>query len=195
MQRNEHMLPHDASFYFKGNKTRMEMGIAGMGKNITIYDGDSKYTYILLNIFGKKLALKKSDSEMVEFKKSIIPDSVKISSSIQVMEETKKIAGYLSQKALVTQVINQDTFVNECWFTRDVAPYNTMQDKSLEAIPGLLMQFTSNASGAKMTLSVKMLNPIPIDNYFFEIPKDYQIVTEEEFNKLMPVLRSGGQGR
>jgi GLPGLI family protein len=189
MKRNEHMLPHDASFYFKGQKTRMEMGIAGMGKNTTIYDGNTKETVILLNLFGKKLALKKSDSEMVAFKKTIIPDSIKITSSVTLFPDTKKIAGYVCQKAMVKQIIGKDTFNNECWFSRDIAPYNTMQDPSLEGIPGILMQYSSNASGALMTLTVRMVSPIPMEDYLFEIPKEYQVVTEEELNKLIPVLQ------
>lgn len=189
MQRNEHMLPHDASFYFKGPKTRMEMGIAGMGKNTTIYNGDSKETVILLNIFGKKLALKKSDSEMVEFRKTIIPDSIKVTSTVTLINETKKIAGYVCEKAMVKQIIGKDTFTNECWYSRDIAPYNTMQDPSLNGIPGILMQYSSNASGALMTLTVRMVSPIPMEDYLFEIPKDYQVVTEQELNKLIPVLQ------
>ena len=189
MQRNDHMLPHDASFYFKGSKTRMEMGIAGMGKNTTIYDGNSKETVILLNLFGKKLALKKSDSEMVAFKKTIIPDSIKITSSVTLLPDTKKIAGYVCEKAVVKQIIGKDTFNNECWFSRDIAPYNTMQDPSLDGIPGILMQYSSNASGALMTLTVRMLNPIPIEDYLFEVPQEYQVVTEEELNKLISALK------
>ena len=51
MKRNEHLLPHEASFYFKNQRTRMEMGLAGMGKNTTIYDGNTRETIVLLNIF------------------------------------------------------------------------------------------------------------------------------------------------
>jgi hypothetical protein len=93
----------------------MEMGIAGMGKNTTIYNGNTKETVILLNLFGKKLALKKSDSEMVAFKKTIIPDSIKVTSSVTLFPDTKKIAGYVCQKAMVKQIIGKDTF-NAVWF-------------------------------------------------------------------------------
>jgi hypothetical protein len=40
-----------------------------------------------------------------------------------------------------------------------------------------------------MTLTVRMVSPIPMEDYLFEIPKEYQVVTEEELNKLIPVLQ------
>ncbi len=194
MRRNEHLLPHEASFYFKDKRTRMEMGLAGMGKNTTIYDGNSKETIVLLNIFSKKLALKKSDSEMVAFKKEMVPDSLQLSFKVNLINEYKKIAGYNCQKAQVIKQTKYDTSFNECWFTREIMPYNTQNEEGLKEIPGFLMQYSSNNNGVIMQLTVKLVSLVPMEDKIFEIPATYQVVTEEEFKRLLPLLQSQKSG-
>lgn len=189
MKRNEHLLPHEASFYFKDKRTRMEMGLAGMGKNTTIYDGNTKETIVLLNIFSKKLALKKSDSEMVAFKKEMVPDSLQLSFKVNLLNEYKKIAGYTCQKAQVIKQTKYDTSTNECWFTREIMPYNTQNEEGLKEIPGFLMQYSSNNNGVIMQLTVKLVSLVPMEDKLFEIPSTYQVVTEEEFKRLLPLLQ------
>jgi GLPGLI family protein len=190
MKRNEHLLPHEASFYFKDQRTRMEMGLAGMGKNTTIYNGYTRETIVLLNIFSKKLALKKSDSEMVAFKKEMVPDSLKLNFKVSILNEYKKIAGYNCQKAQVIRQTIYDTSINYCWFTRDILPYNTQNEQGLKEIPGFLMQYSSDNNGVVMQLTVKMVSPVPIEDKMFEIPTTYQVVSDAEFKRLLPLLQS-----
>ncbi len=194
MKRNEHLLPHEASFYFKDNRTRMEMGLAGMGKNTTIYNGNTKETIVLLNIFSKKLALKKSDSEMVAFKKELVPDSLQLSFRVNILEDYKKIAGYNCQKAQVIRQTLYDTTSNDCWFTKEIPPYNTQTEEGLKEIPGFLMQYSSNNNGVIMQLTVKMVSPLPMEDKLFEIPTTYQVVTDAEFKRLLPLLQSKQSG-
>ena len=194
MKRNEHLLPHEASFYFKDKRTRMEMGLAGMGKNTTIYDGNTKETIVLLNIFSKKLALKKSDSEMVAFKKEMVPDSLQLSFKVNILNEYKKIAGYNCQKAQVVRQTVYDTTFNDCWFTKEIPPYNTQNEDGLKEIPGFLMQYSSNNNGVIMQLTVKMIAPLPMEDKLFEIPTTYQVVTDAEFKRILPLLQSQQSG-
>ena len=192
MLRNEHLLPHDASFYFKGERTRMEMGISGMGKNTTIYHGDSAKNIVLLNLRGKKFALIKSDSEMLEIRKSMMPtDSSNKLVEVKIVEEFKKISEFNCQKAIVTRNKNGINQESSCWFTRDIAPYNTKNDPNLAAIPGFLMQYSMIENGINMTMTVKMVMKVPIEDHFFEIPIGYRIVTEQELNKILMLMQTG----
>jgi hypothetical protein len=193
MKRNEHMLPHDASFYFKGEKTRMEMGVGGMGKNSTIYDRSKKQTTVLLNIYGKKFALIKSDSEMVELRKSMIQDTSKRIVAVELLSDQKIIAERSCHKALVHQTINGLKKTNECWYTNEIPPFNTENDDNLKAIKGFLMQYTITENGVTMVMKVKMVQGVPIDEKMFEIPTGYQIVSESELNRILTVMQ-GGQG-
>ncbi len=194
MKRNEHLLPHEASFYFKDKRTRMEMGLGGMGKNTTIYDGNTKETIVLLNIFSKKLALKKSDSEMVAFKKEMVPDSLQLTFKVNILNEYKKIAGYNCQKAQVIRQTIYDTTFNDCWFTKEIPPYNTQTEEGLKEIPGFLMQYSSNNNGVIMQLTVKMVAALPMEDKLFEIPTTYQVVTDAEFKRILPLLQSQQSG-
>lgn len=191
LRKNEHMLPHDASFYFKGENTRMEMGVMGMGKNTTIYRGDSAKNIVLLNLKGRKYALVKSDSEMVEVKKSLTPNDSDYSFlGVTILDEFKKIANLNCQKALIKRKIRGQIIENECWFTREIPPYNTKNDSNLSKIPGFLMQYMMVENGVSMTMTVKLVMPSPIENNMFEIPVGYQIVTEKDLERLLKVMQS-----
>ncbi|MDP3928776.1 MAG: DUF4412 domain-containing protein [Bacteroidota bacterium] len=192
MRRNEHMLPHDASFYFKGEKTRMEMGISGMGKNTTIYNGDSATNTVLLNIKGKKFALIKSDSEMVEVRQSFAPnDSNYAFLGVTVVNEFKKIVDFNCQKAIVKRKVNGIIQETICWFTKEIPPYNTKNDPNLHDIPGFLMQYSMTENGMSMTMTVKLVMRVPIEDSYFEIPQGYQIVSEKELNRILMVMQNG----
>ncbi|OYU96855.1 MAG: hypothetical protein CFE21_00785 [Bacteroidetes bacterium B1(2017)] len=194
MKRNEHMLPHEASFYFKNNKTRMEMGLGGIGKNSTIYDREKKTSTILLNISGKKFALVKSDSEMVEIKKSMNLDTVQKTIKIDYSNETKIIAGKTCKKAIINKTSKGITQSSDCWYTTEIPPFNTENDALLNEIKGFLMEYSITENGMTMVMKVKMVNPIPIEDKLFEIPPSYQLVTEKELNRLMMVLQNNPTG-
>ncbi|MDZ4668728.1 MAG: DUF4412 domain-containing protein [bacterium] len=190
MKRNEHLMPHDASFYFKNNKTRFEMGIGGLGKNTTIYDRSLKQNTILLNIKGKKFAMIKSDSEMVAAQKSLISnDTNNKFLRLEILDQHKKIAERNCQKAIVYRMLNGKEQANECWFTKEIPPFNTINDPNLKALDGFLMQYTISENGMSMNMTVKMVMPIPIEDAKFEIPLGYQVVTEKELYKLLLVLQ------
>jgi hypothetical protein len=191
MLRNEHMLPHDASFYFKGEKTRMEMGISGMGKNSTIHNDSTTKNTVLLNIKGKKFALIKSDSEMTEVRKSMaISDSSKKFVSVKLVDEFKKITDLNCQKALILKSVNGVMQESSCWFTREIPPYNTKNDPNLKDIPGFLMQYNLEENGISMTMTVKLVMRTMIEDSFFEIPLGYQLVNEEELNRILMVMQN-----
>jgi hypothetical protein len=194
MLRNEHLLPHDASFYFKNDKTRMEMGVAGAGKNSTIYDGSKKQSTILLNIYGRKFALIKSDSEMVEVKKSMMIDTTQKVFKVEILNEFKKIADKNCQKVLVHRIVKGLLQTSECWFTKELPPYNTQTDESLKGIDGFLMQYQMTENGMTMIMTVKMIMQIPIEDKMFSIPDGYLMVTEKELNKLLMVMQNDPSG-
>ncbi len=191
MKAREHQLPHDATIYFKKEKCRIEMGVGPFGKNITITDKAKKETLVLLNIYGKKFALRKSDSEMVEVKNSLKTDTAHTDIKIELVNETKKIAGYLCHKAIIIKTTNGKSIKSECWFTKDLPPYNTEGDEAFKLIEGLLMQYSIKDATMNMILTVKMVMPLPIEDRYFEIPPGYQEVTETELVNVLNVMQQG----
>lgn len=187
--RHEHLLPHDASLYFKNSKTRLEMGMGSMGKNTTIHDSDRHQSIILLYVKGKRFALIKSDSEMAVVKKEMSGDTIPKTVNVKIENEFKLIAGKNCQKAIVSVTRNGKTQDNECWFTKEIPPYNTQDDENLNAIGGFLMQYSITENGMTMQMTVKLVSNVPIDDKMFEIPAGYQVVTEEELNRVLMVMQ------
>lgn len=189
MKRNEHMMPHDASFYFSGNKTRLEMGVAGMGKNSTLYDRLKKETIVLLYLKGKKFALVQSDSSMAAIRNQLLADSSQKTFSIELTNEYKIICEHKCRKAIVHQIALGITRSNECWYTTDIAPYNTENDPILKGINGFMLEYSIANNGSTMHMKAKMILPVAIDKRMFEIPMGYQVVNEKELTLLLKAMQ------
>ncbi len=189
MKRNEHMMPHDASFYFKDNYTRLEMGIAGMGKNSTLYDRLKKETIVLLYLKGKKFALVQNDSSMAAIRNLSLADSSKKNFSIEITNEYKIICEHKCRKAIVHKTELGISRTNECWYTTDIAPYNTENDPILKGIEGFMLEYTMGENGTTMHLKAKMILPVAIDKSMFEIPIGYQVVNEKELTLLLKAMQ------
>ncbi len=189
LRKNEQQLPHDATFYFKNEKSRIEMSEGVFGKNVTISDKKNKETIVLLNIQGKKFALRKSDSEMVEVRQSMQTDTAKTVTTIELVNETKKIAGYVCQKAIITKTKKGIATKSECWYTKDLPPYNTEGDEAFKQIDGFLMQYTIKEASMNMTMTVKMVMALPIEDSYFEIPEGYKLVSEKQLTAILNLMQ------
>lgn len=179
-------LAKDAVIYFKGTKSRTEMGVGPFGKNVTISD-QSKGTYtILLKVFDKRMALHKTDSDMQEFRKSMGLDTLK--ADVEITNETKKIQGYLAKKALIKRHTSKGPLVTEVWYCPDIQPFYVEQDPALKKIDGMLLEFSIQQEKIKMNIRVRAVFPAPIDDSLFEVPDNYQHVTEAELTRIMSLL-------
>ena len=63
-------------------------------------------------------------------------------------------------------------------------------DPNLKDIPGFLMQYNLEENGMSMTMTVKLVLRTMIEDSFFEIPPGYQLVTEEELNRILMVMQN-----
>lgn len=187
LKSNMGYLAKDAAMYFKGTKSRTEMGVGPFGKNVTINDQEAKTLTILLNVFSKKMAMVKTDSEMVAFKNMMIKDS--LPTEVIVTGETKKILGYLCKKAIIKRYpIGQKVNTSEVWFTQQIRPFYVDPDPAFKKLDGLLMDFRINQDGNIVHIKAKLVMSAPIDDSLFIVPKDYQFVNETELTRIMNVL-------
>lgn len=187
LKSNMGYLAKDAAMYFKGKKSRAEMGVGPFGKNVTINDQEAKNMTILLNVFGKKMALVKTDSEMVAFKNTMVKDS--LPTEVILTGDTKKILGYACKKAIIKRYPKyQGVQTTEVWFTPQIRPFYVDPDPAFKKLDGLLMDFRINQDGNIVHIKAKLVLPAPIDDSLFLIPKDYQFVTESELTRIMNML-------
>jgi hypothetical protein len=127
---------------------------------------------------------------MVEVKKSMMLDTSQKVLKIEILNEFKKIADKNCQKALLHKIVRGLPQTSECWFTKELPPYNTQTDESLKDINGFLMQYQMTENGMTMIMTVKMIMQIPIEDNMFSIPDGYLMVTEKELNKLLMVMQN-----
>lgn len=195
MERTQHLLPQEAVFYFKREKTRMEMKVGAIGKNSTIRDTIRKENIILLYLYGKKFALIKHDSDLAVLRNThhqadSSHNSQLPTPSVLVTDTIRKIAGIECRKAIVTRGSER----NECWFTESIAPYTTRDEPGLGALKGFMLEYSATENGITMTMTAKLVQEITLDDHMFSIPEDYKVVTEEELSLLMQVMQEEGSG-
>ncbi|MCC7232399.1 MAG: GLPGLI family protein [Bacteroidia bacterium] len=171
-------MPREAITYFNGKKTRTEISMGnGMGSQIMIADQEKGTGVMLLDMMGKKVAIisDQKDAKKPEAQK---PD-------VAVTDETKKIAGFDCRKATVTMHSDKGKdYAFDVWFTDDIGIRNGYNSQ-IDGINGYMLEFESRQGAGNMKFTAKSVEEIPVGQEMFEIPKDYTVMTQEEFKKSM----------
>jgi hypothetical protein len=181
-------LAKDAVIYFKGNKSRTEMGIGIFGKNTTIVDKDSNTVFVLLTVFGNRFALKKTTQELAQLKNT----NQMVLKPILLPDE-RMIAGFKCKHLVLQTVLKSDTLETHCWYTPEISPINFNNDPAFEQIEGMVLEFFIQADEMKIHLTAKEVAKVPIENSLFKVPLNYQMVDETELNKRMEQIMNKGQ--
>lgn len=177
MKSAEAMLPKKIMISFKNQNSRTEMQ-SGMGSTVTINNDKKKEFYILMDMMGRKTAIKQTESEMKKAHEKSDFKDVKVT----VLKDTKTIAGYLCKKAVVTYIHDGKAEKIECYFT-DQLPHTAHSSSTapgFDLITGFMMEYSMNMGGIKAKVSATKITNQKIDDSLFEIPKDYTISTLEE---------------
>jgi GLPGLI family protein len=173
------MLPKESTVYIKDGNSRMEQK-AGFGSTIAITDAKTKETIVLMDMMGKKNAIKSTAEEtQKEQEKNAGEYDVKIT------DETKKIAGYTCKKAIVTFKDSEKEPI-EVWFTDEIASPSSGR-VMFKGINGFLMEFvTEQKTGMgplKMKFSCTKVEKVPVSDDLFKVPEGYTVMTKEELMK------------
>lgn len=168
------MLPKVITVSVKGNKSRTDMSMGGMN-TVEIIDYKEKTSVSLLNLMGQKYALKMTTADIE--KKA----TEKGTPSVELVSETKVIAGYTCNKAVVT--INNDgvksTF--EVFYCPELgSKMINFADPVYKDIDGALMEFSTSEQGMTMKFTATSIEKKNLSAKDFEVPSDYTITTEEE---------------
>jgi len=172
------MFPKNSTLSIKGTNTRTE-SVSAMGNMIEITNYDKKFTVNLLDMMGKKLAIRKA---LDEINKDL---SKEPKPNIQLTDETKDIAGYKCKKAIITVEKNGKKTSFEIWYTSELGGRETNFGNPLyQDIDGMLMEFTFQERTLTMKYSVSKVEKKSVPDSIFEIPPDYKLTTEEELKTM-----------
>jgi len=172
------MFPKTSTLSVKGSNTRTE-SVSVMGNMVEITNFEKKFTVSLLDMMGKKLAIRKT---MDEINKDLGKEPKPV---IQITNETKDIAGYKCKKAIITVDKGGKKTSFETWYTNELGGRESNFGNPLyQDIDGMLMEFTFQERTITMKYSVSKVEKKSISDSIFEIPADYKLTTEEELKTM-----------
>jgi len=158
------MFPKLMSVMIKGSKSKTEM-ITGMGNQTEINDYTEKSKVSLLDMMGQKYAIKETAADIQKEMEKEPP------ATVEVTNETKNIAGYLSKKAIVTTNQDGEKTVYEVWFTEELGSKDVnFADPVYKDINGVLMEFQMKTPQISMKFKVSSVEKKNVSAKEFEIP-------------------------
>jgi GLPGLI family protein len=166
--------------YFKEKMTRAEMKMGSMMNMTTISDEKSgKLLMLMSGMIGKK-AISTTTEEL-----SSKDEKEKPKYEVELVDETKDIAGYKCKKAILTdEEGNESTF----WYTEEIEVSKKGQNYLNENVPGYPMQYEINNSGLVMGMTVtnitKELSKSDLKLFDMSIPEGYAEMTMEELQQM-----------
>jgi len=168
------MFPKLMTVTIKGSKSKTEM-ITGMGNQTEIIDYTEKTKIALLDMMGQKYAIKQTAADIQKENEN---EPV---GKVEVTNETKTIAGYLSKKAIVTTEQDGEKTVYEVWFTDELGSKEINFDNPVyKDINGVLMEFLMKTPQITMKFTVSSVEKKNVASKEFEIPAEYKLTTKEE---------------
>ncbi len=177
------MMPKTMALYVGDNKTKTVL-FTGMGKQSVVYDLTEKTKTAFMDIMGRKFAIKNSFEDIQkEFLKE--PES-----RVEILDETKDIAGFLCKKNRVTlkDRSSGDTTINYAWFATDliVNPEINFGDTFFNQIKGVLMEYQlDTGQGFMMNFVATEVVKEKVPAKEFEAPEGYVITTRENLMKIL----------
>jgi len=168
------MVPTQMTMYFKGGKTRAELG-GGMGMRITtIQDNVARTMVQLMDVMGRKLAVRYTEPEIVkESEKATKP------LAIEKTGRTKEIAGYACKHARV----KSDEGEYDLYYSPSLFVKGNNWSNDLKAIEGIPLQYRITEDDLTMSLTASEVALGPVDDALFSVPAEYQAMTPEELMK------------
>lgn len=170
--------------YFKGENTRMEMNMgAGMGLNMITIGNQNGESYTLMNIVGKKYALKSNSGQ-----KDSLMKVAHMQYKVKLTNETKRVLGYNCKKAVLTMEINNKKEVSDYWYTNDIVIPAFQKGQLLSQIGhkevnGMPVETIIKMNGVSLKMTLAAIDKIPVPDSLFEVPADYTITTMDEIGK------------
>ncbi len=175
------VLPETLEFSFKDNNTVTTIeGFFGIFALRQIFNKEHMTYATTLKMMGKKYIY---EIEAIKFREEF-PEMK--NPRIELVDETKIIAGYECMKALAWFGENEDPV--EIYYTTKLNVENPNAYNPYKNIQGVLMQFKLNINNMDMLLVATDVRPESIEQGAFNVPPGYKPVTKKELEKLVESL-------
>lgn len=162
---------------FKDKSFRQEMDMKMM-KTTTIYDGKSEESIVLLDLMGMKKAAKLDD-----LKEAGGSGSTSDSATIEMTDETKKIAGYDCKKVIITDTTGAELIM---YVTDQIKPQNNQNKYGSDKVNGFPLQIEVENEQMTMTMTATEVSK-KVDKKLFKVavPEGYEEMKGEELMNML----------
>jgi GLPGLI family protein len=170
------MLPSKSTGFFKNSQARMETQ-AGMGINtVTLVNGETEETVVLMNIMGNKYAMRNSGK--------VAKDSL-ATFDFSTSDSTKVIAGYVCKKASIRFKAEAagETTQMDVWYTSDLKVNNKHVAGPMAKIEGAILEYSINQQNIRLRFQASEVVQMTLDDSLFVVPEGYKFTTQEELMK------------
>ena len=165
--------------YINDKFSRLDFNLGTVMTTNTIVDLGKKEALTLMSGMMGKTATKMSLAELEAKKESSTKPEV------ELIDETKKIAGYNCKKAILT---TEDGTELETWYTDEIV-MGDLSGTNLanKDIPGFPLEFSSKNGPMTMLFTASLVEPkAKVDKKLWDmtIPEGYKVVTTEELKNM-----------
>ena len=166
------MMPSESVLYIKNHLSRSEQSVGMGASQVTITDSKKKTAVLLMDMMGQKLMTKVGKAYFKEIEKK--------KPKIELLDETKEIAGYTCKKAELTVDSSGNPII--IYYTDEIpnrmdAPFNGMD--------GFPLEYELSNEGMVITFSAKEVVKIKVPDELFTIPNGYQEVDMDNLGKML----------
>lgn len=172
----------ESTIKFNGKKFKMEMSMGIMKTSIITKDG--KEIYMLMNMMGKKIALKGNSEEMKKLSKKQSGDAAK-EITYTLGSETKKILGYPCKKYTAVVEEGGKKYTNVIWSTEEITASGELMNPGSSGVKGFALEAYTYVGGLKTHMLATSFDKSVPDDKEFELPSGYEVKTVEELLGLM----------
>lgn len=164
----EAMLPKNIFVYYKNELTMVDQSMGMMGQMKVIANAKENSTHMYMNMMGSKYIIKMDNTQET--------DDLKYS----VLDGTESILGYKCQKIMYKTDEGESMTL---YYTKEIPAAKANQN--FKGIDGTPLKYSLKANGMTMMVIAKSVEKKKIDKSNFELPKDVEVMTYDEFQKKM----------
>jgi len=176
-------LPKTITMFIAGNKVKAGANFGPM-KQTFIKNADARTVTTLVERDGRKVVMTKSKEDL---NKELASDKAP---AVQVLKETKKVAGYSCKTAEVNYMDKRgQAHKTIVCYSDELGNNNLNFDNQYRGINGIPLELELTMHGIPMKLIASSVSPGRVSNKEFETPKDFEPVTEQQYKEMMSKFR------
>ncbi|MBI35085.1 MAG: hypothetical protein CMP67_06950 [Flavobacteriales bacterium] len=180
----EKLMPTEMEMQFKNNNINTELTFGlGLIKIGYITNTEDKHLHEMLKFMRKRNVSHRSIKEVDDLLRQI-PNH-----KIDLLTDTKTIAGFLCHKALVKVDSPNDPYIYDLWYTKEIKIKEPNWCTPFKSVPGVLMEYRVERFNVIMHFTAVEVEKSKIKDTEFLVPKKYKEISIDAMEKNLEELK------